>query len=169
MAVRPLSMLFAMLVAAAAAQQAAAVTQTAVVNASVSKPVEITALQGLDLGTVLLGPGVWSGATVSLSQAGVLTCTNPNLTCSGATMAGRFNVRGSNKMVVLISAPDVTLVNTADTSRTLRLVLSAPSQVTLTSSGAPGNDFNVGGSITLDSAVAAGDYTGIVNVTAEYQ
>ena len=34
------------------------------------KPLVLTKLQDLDLGTVTLGPGVWSNATVSLSQAG---------------------------------------------------------------------------------------------------
>lgn len=169
MPLRFFSMLVATLVAAVAAEPAAAVTQNAAVSASVAKPLEIKALQALDLGSVLLGPGVWSGATVSISQTGVFSCTNPNLTCSGATMTARFNVRGSNKMVVLISAPDVTLVNALDSSQTLLLTLSAPSQVVLTSSGAPGNDFDIGGSISLDSAVAAGDYTGTLNVTAEYQ
>ena len=55
---------------------AAAATVTAGVTASGVKPLLLTKLQNLDLGSVTLGTGVWSGATVSLSQAGALACAN---------------------------------------------------------------------------------------------
>ena len=39
----------------------------------------------------------------------------------------------------------------------------------LTNSGAPGDDFNVGGSITFADTVTDGVYTGTFAVTADYQ
>jgi hypothetical protein len=72
-------------------------------------------------------------------------------------------------MNVVITTPDVTLVNSTNAAQTLTMVIDSPGQVMLTSSGAPGNNFDLGGSITLSSSTASGDYTGTFNVTADYQ
>jgi hypothetical protein len=117
---------------------------------------------------LLLGPGTWSGSTVTLSRTGVLTCPS-NVTCSGATQTSVYNVAGSNRQTVVINAPDVTLVNQNDPSKTLILVVDSPATVVLTNSGPPGIDFSIGGSITLDSTTADGQYSGTFEVTAEYQ
>jgi spore coat protein U-like protein len=69
---------------------------------------------------------------------------------------------------VNISAPNVTLVNQSDATKTLILVTNAPATVVLTSSGHPGNDFSIGGSVTLSSTTAAGTYVGTFNVTVDY-
>ena len=66
-----------------------AATQVAQVNANVVKPLILTWLQDLDLGTITLSPGTWSGATVSITRAGVFSCSNANLTCTGATQVAR--------------------------------------------------------------------------------
>ena len=147
---------------------AVAATVTASVTASNVKPLVITKLQDLDLGTVTLGPGTWSNATVALSQAGVLSCSDPNVLCSGATLVAQYNVQGSNQQTVRISAPNVTLVNQSDATQTLTLVTSAPASVFLTNSGAPGVNFSVGGSVTLNSTTSAGTYAGTLNVTVDY-
>ena len=139
------------------------------VRASVLKPLMLTALQDLDVGTIVLGPGTWSGATVSVSQTGVLTCTNPNLTCSGTTRSASYRVTGSNKETILIAAPNVTLTNQADSSKTLQLVPVKPASVTLPNSGNQGVEFGVGGTITLSSSTADGLYVGTLNVTIDYQ
>ena len=158
----------AALVCATVATSASAVTQTATVNANAVKPLTLAKLQDLDFGTVTLGPGAWSNATVSISQAGALTCVNANLVCSGATLAASYNIQGSNKQTVRISAPNVTLVNQSDSSKTLTLTTNAPPNVLLTSSGVPGNDFSIGGSVTLSSTTAVGTYVGTFNVTVDY-
>jgi hypothetical protein len=150
------------------AAPAGAATQVAAVNGTAVKPLELTRIQDLELGSISLTPGSWS-ATVSLSQAGVLSCANANLICTGAVKTAKYNVTGSNNMVVLIHAPNVTLVNQSDSTKTLTLVADAPSSVTLTSSGAPGVTFPIGGRITLTGSTTAGDYTGTFNVTVEYQ
>jgi len=145
-----------------------AATITASAQANVVKPLTLTSLQGLDLGTITLGPGTWSNAKVSLTQTGTFSC-GANLICTGAPMAAQFNVSGSKSNVVAISAPNVTLTNQADATKTLVMTLSAPSTITLTNSGAPGTNFSVGGSITLNSTTPDGTYSGTITITADYQ
>lgn len=166
---RPLLLLLLCTVSAAIAAPASAVTQSATVKVSVVKPLTLTALQNLDLGTLTLAGGTWSNVTVGVSRTGVLNCSNANVVCSGATQVARYKVTGGNKSVVLITAPNVTLTNQADPNQTLTMVVDKPPSVTLTSSGEPGVNFDVGGSITLSSSTADGDYTGTMNITAEYQ
>ncbi|HEX3676094.1 MAG TPA: DUF4402 domain-containing protein [Sphingomicrobium sp.] len=154
--------------ASAFAVPAHAVTQSASVNAQVVKPLTLAALQDLNLGTVTLGSGSWSGAIVGISQAGVFTCSL-KVTCTGAPQAAQFDVTGTNKMVVLISAPNVTLVNQNNSTQTLSLIVDSPGQVTLPNAGQQGINFNVGGSITLSSTTVGGTYRGTINVTVNYQ
>jgi hypothetical protein len=162
---------FAAIVLAAAALLAAAPARAApsvTVQANVVKPLILTWLQDLDLGSVVLGPGTWSGATVAISRSGAISCTNPNLTCTGATQAARYNVSGSNNRTVFISSPNVTMVNQSDPTKTLTLVVDNAGSVMLTNSGPPGTDFSLGGSITLSSSTESGLYSGTFNVTVDY-
>jgi hypothetical protein len=147
---------------------AQAATVSAPVNAAPVKPLVIKKLQDLDLGTVTLGPGAWSNATVSISQAGVLNCGSANLTCTGATQPAQYNVQGSNRETIRISVPNVTLVNQNDTTQTLTLVSDAPASLVLTNSGFPGADFSIGGSVSLNSTTSGGTYVGTFNVTVDY-
>ena len=143
--------------------------QNATATARIVKPLTLTFVQNLDLGTILLsGPGVWGGAVVGVSQLGVLSCTNANVTCSGAVQAARYNVRGTNNQLVNITAPNVTLTNANNPLETLVMTVSSPGSVMLTSSGLPGNDFNLGGSITVASTTGDGVYSGTFNVTVDY-
>jgi spore coat protein U-like protein len=148
---------------------AQAVTQNASVKATVVKPLTLSSLQNLDLGTITLQPGVWSGATVGISRSGVLSCGNSNTICTGLAQPAAYKVTGSNKQVVVITAPNVTLADQSDPSKTLTMVVDSPGQIALTSSGEPGSTFNLGGSITLDSTTATGIYSGTFNVTVDYQ
>ena len=145
-----------------------AATQSASVTANAVKPLVISKLQDLDFGSVTLGPGTWSNASVSLSQSGAFSCTSANVVCSGVTSVAQYNVQGSNKQTVRISAPNVTLVNQSDPTKTLTLVTDAPATILLTSSGIPGTNFSIGGSVTLSSTTAAGTYSGTFNVTVDY-
>jgi hypothetical protein len=147
---------------------APAATVTAGVTANGVKPLLLAKTQDLDLGSVTLGTGVWSNATVSLSQAGVLSCANANITCTGATSVASYNVQGSKQNTVNISAPNVTLVNQSDSSQTLILVTDVPPSLVLANSGFPGSNFSIGGSVTLSSTTAAGTYVGTFNVTVDY-
>ena len=161
--------LFAALAASQCATAAYAATVNVGVNATALKALQIVKLQDLDLGTITLGPGTWSNASISLSQLGVFVCLPLNITCSGATQVARYNVQGSNKGVVQISTPNVTLVNQGDASKTLTLVVDSPPAVILPNSGQPGVDFSIGGTITVNSTTASGTYVGTFNVTADYQ
>ena len=160
--------MLALLILAVLPGPAAAVTVTATVAANNVKPLIIAKLTDLDLGTVTLGPGTWASATVSISQAGVLSCTDPNLVCTGTTSAASYNVQGSKQQTVTISAPNVTLVNQSDSTETLQLTVNAPSSLTLANSGFPGSNFSIGGSVTLSSGTPAGTYVGTFNVTVDY-
>jgi len=154
--------------ALAGAGGAHAATQVAQVNANVVKPLILTRLQNLNLGTIALGPGTWSGATVGISRAGAFSCANANLTCTGATQVAQYNVSGTNNQTVRITAPNVTLINQSDSTQTLILVTDSPASVLLTNSGPPGTNFSIGGSITLSSTTVGGTYTGTFNVTVDY-
>lgn len=145
-----------------------AATVNAQVSANNIKPLIIAKVQDLNLGSITLGPGVWSNVTVALSQAGVLSCANANVTCTGATTAAEYNVQGSKQSGVQITAPNVTLVNQNDSTQTLTLVTDAPASLVLANSGFPGSNFFVGGSVTINSTTGAGTYVGTFNVTVDY-
>ena len=163
------SRLIALLACAlAGASPAAAASQVAQVNANVVKPLILTWLQNLDLGTITLAPGTWSGATVAISKTGVFSCASTNLICTGATQVAKYNVSGTNNTNVTINAPNVTMVNQSDSTQTLTLIVDNPGSVMLTNSGPPGTNFSLGGSIALSSGASSGVYVGTFNVTVNY-
>jgi len=69
---------------------------------------------------------------------------------------------------VRISAPNVTLTNQSDPTKTLTLVVDSPGSLVLTNSGPPGSNFSLGGSVNLSSTTAGGVYAGTFNVTVDY-
>jgi hypothetical protein len=143
--------------------------RNATATARIVRPLTLAAEQDLDLGTVMLsGAGAWAGAVVSILRGGVFSCTNTNVTCSGSTQVARYRVTGTNNQVVNIFAPSVTLVNQNDNTKTLPMTVDSPGTVTLTNSGAPGNTFDLGGSITVASTTTDGVYLGTFNVTVDY-
>jgi hypothetical protein len=150
------------------AAPAVAATQIVKVNASVSKPITVSWVQNLDLGTIALGPGTWSGATVGISRTGVFTCSNANVTCSGTTQVATYNATGNNGSTARITAPNVTLTNQSDPTQTLTLVIDNPGTITFPNSGNKGVNFSLGGSVTLSSTTTGGTYTGTFNVTVDY-
>ena len=150
------------------AAPASAATVTATAKAKVVKPLAIESRQNLDLGTVVLGPGAWSGATIKLSRSGTLTCP-ANVTCSGATQVAVYNLAGSNGETIAVNVPQVTLTNQANPGQTLILTPDNVPSIALTNSGNPGTNISIGGSITLNSITPSGTYKGTFNVTAHYQ
>jgi hypothetical protein len=148
----------------AIATPAYAASITASTSVNVVKPVVLAKLQDLDFGTLLFS-SFTGPRTIVLSRAGVVTCAT-NIVCSGATKAARFNVQGTNNKVVLITVTGGTLSNGTDS---IPFTPDAPASVTLTSSGVPGNDFDVGGSISVSPSLIGGTYSGTLNVTTDYQ
>lgn len=147
---------------------ARAATVVAAVQAKPVKPLSLASVQSLDLGSIILGPGTWSGATIGISRAGVFTCGSSNVTCTGTASVATYSVSGSNNEVVRITAPNVTLTNQGDPTKTLTLVVDSPGTVTLATGGKKGTDFSLGGSIALSSTTAGGLYSGTFNVTVDY-
>lgn len=170
---QPITIRFAQILVALAIGLVAGAAHAASVNVSVrataQKPLEITKMQDLDLGTITLGPGTWSNVTISLSRAGVFTCPPANITCAGATRVATYNVQGSNKGTVNINTPNVTLINQNDQSQRLTMIVDSPASVVIPNSGKQGVNFSIGGRITVSSSTSAGTYVGTFNVTADYQ
>ena len=154
----------AFIAAALAVRPAHAAQTTAVTSVNVIKPVTLTKLQDLDFGTLTFS-GFTGSRTITLSRAGTLTCA-ADIVCSGVPRAAGFNVRGTNRMTVLITVSGGTLSNGVDS---IPFTPDAPPSLTLTSSGMPGTDFYIGGSIAVDPALVGGTYSGTLTVTADYQ
>jgi hypothetical protein len=142
--------------------------QNATATARVVKPLTLTWVRDLDLGTIVLsGAGAWSGANVGISRTGAFSCTNSNVTCSGANQTAQYKVTGTNNQVVTITAPNVTLTEPVS-SATLLMTVDSPGTVNLGNSGTTGLTFDLGGQITVASTTPDGTYSGTFNVTVNY-
>ena len=160
--------LAALLLLAMVPTAARAATLQAAATINIVKPVTIRKLTDLNFGTVVMPLSATAG-TVRISQAGILTCPS-QFTCSGATAAASYNVHGSNKLVVVITARPSQLTNNSNgAAPTLSFTPDAPATLILTSSGAPGDNFNVGGSVAIPATTAPGVYTGTIDVSVDYQ
>jgi hypothetical protein len=135
-------------------------------NARIIKPLALTRVRDLDFGTIVMNTVASGGETVSLTAGGVLSCGSGGLACSGTPLAARYNVRGTNRQVVQVAATNVTL--TGNNGGTLTFVPNVAGNVTLTSSGAPGDNFDVGGAITIVPSTLDGVYSGDMEVTVDY-
>jgi len=154
----------ALLAIGAAASPAGAAQITAATSAKVIKPVSLTKLQDMDFATLLVTN--YAGTrNVVMSRAGALTCP-AEITCSGAPKQARFNLQGTNNTLVLISITSAGLVNGGNT---IPFTADAPTSITLTNSGAPGMDIDVGGTLTVDGSIPGGVYSGTMTITANYQ
>lgn len=142
--------------------------QNATATARIVKPLTLTWVRNLDLGTIVLSAGSWSGANVGITRGGVFSCANSNTTCSGATQTAQYKITGTNNQPVTINAPDVTLTNQNDGVSTLLMTVDNPGSVNLGNSGASGLTFDLGGQITVASTTPDGTYVGTFNVTVNY-
>ena len=143
---------------------ATAATTPATARAQIVKPLVLTATQNIDFGTILL-TNVTGANAVTISGAGAITC-GAGLTCAATGKPAIFNVAGSNNQVVKITT---LAANISNGTTSLLFTPSAPASVTLTNSGVPGTNFNVGGAFSIDASTTDGVYTGNLNVTVDYQ
>lgn len=144
-------------------------TTDATAKARILRPLQLTSTQNLDLGIIVLsGTGTYT-ATVGIDRTAAFNCdgNSGNVTCSGSPTVAIYNVSGTKSQPVTIAAGNVTLSDGA--GDTLTLTPDFNSTVNLTNSGAPGTDFNVGGSIQVANTTPDGVYTGTFAVTADYQ
>ena len=154
---------------ALAAAPAQAATKAAPVKAKVLKPLTLTSIQDFDLGTIILGPGTWPATAVGIARIGTFSCAGPNVSCAGIAQVARYRVTGSNQQPVTINAPNVTLTNQSDPTKTLLLVVDAPATINLPNSGNQGVIFPIGGSVNVSSSTSTGIYVGTFAVTVDYQ
>lgn len=141
-------------------------TTDATAHARILRPLTLTSTQNLDLGDIVLSGAAPFTTTVSISKAAVFSC-GASVTCSGTHQVAIYNVSGTKSQPVVIAAGNVTLTDAAGDTLTLTPDFNAT--LNLTNSGAPGDNFNVGGSITVKDTTPDGVYTGTFKVTADYQ
>ena len=161
---RSLSSLSALLVAALSAGPASAAQTSAVTSVNVVKPVSLSKLQDMTFGTLTFS-GFTGTRTIVMSRTGTLTCA-ADIVCSGVPKQARFNIQGTNKMTAGITVAPSSLSNGIDS---IPFTPDAPSSIYMPNSGAPGIDFDIGGSLSISSTLVGGTYSGTVTVTAEYQ
>ena len=152
--------------APAAAQQVGVSGTKPTATARIIRPLELRGVRNLNFGTIVLGTVPTGGSSVSLSAAGVLNC-GTGLTCSGTNATAQYNVRGTQGQIVVVTASNSTL--TGSNGGTLTFVPAVPANITLPNSGTPGQNFDVGGSITILPATTDGVYTGDMDVFVQYQ
>jgi len=136
----------------------------ATATARIVKPLTMTWVRDLDLGTIVLsGASPWSGAIVGITKAGVFTCTDANVTCSGTTATAEYSVTGTKDQIVTVTSAPVTLTSGANS---LALTTDVPATINLGSTGTTALD--IGGSISVDSTTPDGTYSGDFLVTVNY-
>jgi hypothetical protein len=147
---------------------AAAVSPTtqATANAKIYKPLQISFVQNLDFGVLVLGSGAWSNQVIKIDESGTMTGCGANVTCSGSPQQAKYHLVGTNNATVKITSPGFNLTGAG----TLAFTPVFQPTVNLGPTGlSNGVDFGVGGQITLDSTTPDGVYSGTFNVTADYQ
>ena len=157
----------ALAAAALAATPAAAVGVTGApptATARIIKPLTLTSTGALNFGTIVMN-GVTANRTVTLNPDTSITCAT-ELVCDLNGTVPTYNVRGTNNQLVTITRNTSTL--TGSNGGTLTLTPVGQPNILLTSSGSPGDNFDIGGSITIAPTTVDGVYTGTVDVTVDY-
>lgn len=157
-----------MLGASPAAAQAVNPNAQAKATARIVKPLSLYWVADLDLGSIILGPGTWTGAVVSIDSDGVFDCSNTNVTCTGTTSQARYRVTGTNNQDVTINASSTIDLTEPVSGDVLTMSVDNPGTINLANSGAVGYTFGLGGSIAVDSSTTDGTYEGTFDVTVEY-
>jgi hypothetical protein len=133
-------------------------------SARIIRPLTLTATGSLDFGTIVLN-GITADRTVTLNADATITCAT-ELVCAATGLVPTYNVRGTQGQTVNIIKNTSTLTGSNGGSLTLTPVGAA--SVLMTNSGSPGENFAIGGSITIGTGTADGVYTGTVNVQVDY-
>lgn len=154
----------------AAAQNATSASPRALAGARLIKPLQLTALRNLNFGTIVMGT-ITGDQTVSINGAGSVTCgvAGEGLTCAGTPTSAAYRVAGTQGQIVTISSAAATFPLTGSNGGTLNFTPSFPTSLTLGNSGSPGNDFNVGGSVVINSSSIDGVYSGQIDIQVAYQ
>jgi spore coat protein U-like protein len=161
---RTTSLILAAAVATLFAGPATAAQLSAVTTVNVVRPVALAKLQDMDFGTLSFA-GFTGTRTITLSRAGALTC-DADIVCSGVPKQARFNIQGTNKLVVVLTYGGGTLSNGVDS---IPFTANGPASIVMINSGAPGLNIDIGGALTISPTLVGGVYSGTMMVTADYQ
>ena len=149
---------------ALSSSQAWAASAKSSADAEVVVPIGISNTAGMNFGRV--APTGVAG-TVVLDTAGGQTATNVDLISGGTVAAARFVVRGGASEGYSITLPASATISSGANNMTV-------DSFTHDAGGSPaldgrGNDsFNVGATLNVGAAQAAGTYTGAFAVTVNY-
>ena len=133
-------------------------------TARIIRPLTLSATGTLDFGTIVLN-GITANRTVTLNPDTSITCAT-ELVCDLNGSVPTYNVRGTQGQTVNIIKNTSSLTGSNGGSLTLTPV--GANSVLLSNSGVPGEDFAIGGSITIGTGTADGVYTGTVDVQVDY-
>ena len=156
----------AAILAGAYTQIAIAADVTGTATANVLAPLAISQTTGMDFGDV--AGDTTSATTVVLTTAGA-TSSGDGAYTGGTPAAGTFAVTGGNSLAYSITLPGaaVTLTSGANTMTVDTFNHDAGGSPALDGTG--NGSFNVGATLNLGAAQAAGVYNGTYTVTVEYQ
>jgi len=156
-------------VAAPAVAAPVPATADAKAHAKIMKPLQLVGTQDLDFGTLVIsGTG---SQVMHVDQTGSLTGCGAVITCSGTAQTAVYNVKGTPNATVAVTVASPVVLTNANDGNTLNLTPDAPGTVVLdTNAPSVGDNFNIGGSITIDSAATTdGVYNGTFAVSVDYQ
>jgi hypothetical protein len=133
-------------------------------TARIIKPLTLTATGALDFDTIVMN-GVTADRTVTVNDDATITC-DTELVCAATGTVPTYTVTGTQGQQVNIIKNGSTL--NGSNGGTLTLTPVGAASITLTNSGATGDDFTIGGSIVIGAATVDGVYTGTVDVEVDY-
>ena len=141
----------------------AATTATATATAEILSTLTVTNTAGLDFGQVAVN----GAGTLRVAGNGAVTCS-ANLVCTGTRQASNFDVTGTAGVAVsaVVTTASVSLASGANTMTLNNFDIYYPNGTTLV---AGATSFNVGGTLNVGAAQAAGVYNGSFTVSVEYQ
>lgn len=134
-------------------------------TADVSAAITVTENTPIAFGSILKDG---TGATLVLDTAGSITGAPGGYSLAGSPTAAQFTANGDASSAVSISfSTGDTLVSGANSMALGSFSHNAGGSPVL--SGAGAMTFNVGASLTVDTAQASGSYAGTYDVTVNYQ
>lgn len=143
----------------------AAATATSNSDATIVAAISITNTAALGFGSVVADAG--AAGTVQMGTDGTRTCSTVTCVAQDAGQASSFDVTGEDGYTYSITLPtSITLSDGGTESMTVDTFTDSNSGSGTLTSGA--DSFNVGATLNVDMAQAAGSYTGTFDVTVEY-
>ena len=163
---RLISGLAATVLAAIYSQTAFAADATGNASATVLAPLAISENTAMDFGNVAGDSG--SATTVVLTTAGATSSADGAYAQNGSGAAGVFDVTGATGLAYDINLPTVavTLTSGANTMTVDTFTDDTGGTGTLVGGA---DSFNVGATLNIGAAQAAGAYSGTYTVTVNYQ